>query len=241
MKKRIAAAGFVIICIMSAQLVTAAEGIEGVWEFKSHLEPMSWSATMTITKNAEGKLEGTWSAEFGESTLSDITFEKDLLKFVQTSDFGGQQMKTTYEATLEGTKLTGKGNSQFGESIIAGTSQGQAKSGADAIVGTWQITITVPAREMVDKLTITKNADNSLSGNLVSQRGESTISNVKFNAGKLTFTRTSKMGQMEFTSTYDGTVEGDSIKGVFRSDFGDREANATRIGAAKPETPNKPK
>jgi len=64
---------------------------------------------------------------------------------------------------------------------------------------------------------------------------------VKFEAGKLTFTRTGKMGAMEFTSTFEGTVEGDTIKGAFHSDFGDRETNATRITSAKPTEPNKPK
>jgi len=129
-----------------APVVIAAEGVEGEWEFKSHFDSMTWSATMTITKNAEGKYSGTWSAQWGESTLSDITFEKNVLKFVQTNDFGGQQMKTTHEATLEGTKIKGKGKNQFGESIIEGTLQGEAKTGADAIVGTWELNIAVPAR-----------------------------------------------------------------------------------------------
>jgi hypothetical protein len=47
------------------------------------------------------------------------------------------------------------------------------------------------------------------------------------------------------TSTFEGTVEGDQIKGVFKSERGDREANATRITASKPDEgkkaePNKP-
>ena len=67
------------------------------------------TATMTITKNAEGKLAGTWSTQRGESQLSDITFENGKLKFVQTNSFGGQEMKTTYEGTVDGTKITGKG------------------------------------------------------------------------------------------------------------------------------------
>jgi hypothetical protein len=44
-------------------------------------------------------------------------------------------------------------------------------------------------------------------------------------------------------SEFEGTVEGNSIKGVFKSERGDREANATRVGA-KPDAskaePNKP-
>ena len=70
---------------------------------------------MTITKSAEGKFAGTWSTQRGESQLSDITFEGGKLKFVQTSSFGGREMKTTYEAALEAGKLKGTGKGQFGE------------------------------------------------------------------------------------------------------------------------------
>jgi hypothetical protein len=52
------------------------------------------------------------------------------------------------------------------------------------------------------------------------------------------------MGDREFESKYTGTVEGDQIKGMFSSERGDREANATRVGASKPAAgkaePNKP-
>jgi hypothetical protein len=251
MNKKAVVAGVVLACVMLAPVVIAAEGVGstpstisgqtsspqvvGEWQFKSQMQGMSFSATMTITKNAEGKYSGTWSAEWGESTLSDITLEKGAIKFVQTSDFGGQQMKTTYEATVEGGKIKGKGQNQFGESIVEGTLQGEAKTGADAIVGTWELNITVPAREIAEKMTITKNTDGALAGNWVAQRGESTISNIKFEAGKLTFTRKGKMGAMEWESTYEGTVEGDQIKGAFRSDWGEMQANATRIIAPKPD------
>jgi hypothetical protein len=102
----------------------------------------------------------------------------------------------------------------------------------------------MPAREIVDKLSITKDANGVLAGKWTGQRGESTISNMKLEGNKLTFTRKSKMGEMEFEMTYEGAVEGDQIKGKSTSERGDREANATRVGAAKAEAgkaePNKP-
>jgi hypothetical protein len=251
MNKKAVVAGVVLVCVMLAPVVIAAEGVGstpskssgqasspqvvGEWQFKSQMQGMSWAVTMKITKTSEGKLEGTWSAEFGESTLSNITFEKGSIKFIQTSDFGGEEIRTTYEGTVEGGKIKGKGQNQFGESIVEGTLQGEAKTGDDAIVGQWQIKITVPAREIAEKMTITKNTDGTLAGNWAAQRGESTISNIKFEAGKLTFTRKGKMGAMEWESTYEGTVEGDQIKGVFRSDWGEMQANATRIIASKPD------
>jgi hypothetical protein len=240
MSKKAVAAGVVLAIVMLAPVVIAAEGAVGEWEFKSQMQARTATATMTIKKNAEGKYEGTWSTQRGESVLSDITFENGKLKFVQTSSFGGQEMKTTYEGTVAGGKITGKGQSQFGEFTFDGTLQGEAKKGADAIVGEWQMNVNMPARENIEKLTITKNADGTLAGKWEAQRGESTISDVKFEAGKLTFTRTSKFGDREFTSTFEGTVEGDNIKGVFRSERGEREANATRVTAAKAEEGKKP-
>jgi hypothetical protein len=238
------AVGVVLACVVLAPVVIAAEGVEGVWEFKSQMPGRTSQATMTITKSAEGKLAGTWSAQFGESTLSDITFEGGKLKFVQTSNFGGQEMKTNYEATLEGGKLKGTGKGQFGEFTFDGTIQGEAKAGADAIVGAWQMSVNMPARENIEKLTITKGADGALAGKWEGRRGESKISNMKLEGGKLTFLRTNDFGGRIMEAEFEGTVEGDSIKGAFKSDRGNRDVTATRAGAAKAEPakaePNKP-
>jgi hypothetical protein len=235
MNIKAAVTGAALLCAIMAPVVIAAEGVVGEWEFKSQMQARTMNATMTITKNEQGKYEGTWSAQRGESTLSDVTFEKGKVKFVQTSSFGGQEMKTTYEGTVNGTKLTGKGQGRFGELTFEGTLQGEAKTGADAIVGEWEMNVTIPAREIVDKLIITKNDDGTLAGKWEGQRGESTISDIKFEGGKLTFTRSTKFGDREMTWTYEGTVEGDQIKGAFTSERGEREANATRVKSAKPD------
>lgn len=228
---RIITVSAVLVCVMLAPVVVAAESsVTGEWEFKSKFEGRTSEATMTIKKAAEGKYEGTWSAQWGESTLSDITFDKGNLAFVQKSDFGGREMKTNYEAKVEETKLAGKGKGQFGEFTIDGTLKGEPNT----IVGEWQINVTVPPREVVDKLVVTKDANGVLEGKWTGQRGENTISNMKLEGNKLTFTRKSKMGEMEFETTYEGTVEGDQIKGAFKSDFGEREANAARV-VSKPQ------
>lgn len=252
--KAAAVAAALVCVVVLAPAVMAAEGVEGEWEFKSQMQARTQNATMTIIKAADGKLEGKWSTQRGESSLSDITFENGTLKFVQTASFGGQEMKTTYEGKVEGGKITGKAKGQFGEATFDGTLSGEPKSGADAIVGEWTMSVNMPARENIEKLTITKNADGTLAGKWMGgQRGESVISNVKFEGGKLTFTRTVKFGDREMISDFTGTVEGDNIKGNFSSERGDREANATRAGAAKPAEkkadegkkaepePNKPK
>jgi len=240
MNLKAAVTGMSLVCVMLAPIVMAAEDVAGEWEFKSQTQSRTMNATMTITKTEAGKYEGTWSTQRGESTLSDITFEKGKIKFTQTNNFGGQEMTTTYEGTVEGSKITGKGQGRWGEFAFDGTLQGEAKAGADAIAGEWQINVNMPARENTEKLTITKNADGTLAGKWEGQRGESTISDIKLEGGKLTFTRTMKFGDREMTWTFEGTVEGDQIKGTFSSERGDREANATRIKSAKPAEEKKP-
>ena len=230
-------AGAMLASVLSASVVIVAEGVTGEWNFTSKFEAMTSDATMTITKNAEGKYAGTWSAQWGESTLSDITVDANKVKFVQTSNFGGQDTKTSYEGTLANGKLKGTAKGQWGELTFEGT-RGETKGQADPIVGEWQMNIMIPAREIVEKMTITQNADGNMTGKWEAARGgENTISNLKFADGSLTFTRTSKMGGNDFSMTFEGAVTGNSIKGTFNSDFGQREVTASRA-AAKPETPN---
>jgi hypothetical protein len=248
--------GMLIMSIMLTPVVIAADGagstpstssgqasspqVVGEWEFKNQMPGRQSEAKMTIKKTAGGKYEGTWSSQFGESALSDITYDKGKLAFVQTVNFGGREMKTSYDAKVEGTKLAGTGKGQFSESAIEGTLKGEPND----IAGEWELKVTMAAREIINKLDITKDANGVLEGKWTGQRGESTISNMKLEGSKLTFTRKSKMGEMEFESTYEGTVEGDTIKGKFTDQRGEREANATRVSAAKTETvkaePKKP-
>jgi hypothetical protein len=254
---RTIAAGAILAVILSASVVIAAEGmgsasspqVAGEWNFTSKFEAMTSDATMTINKyggskgKGAGVWSGTWSAQWGESTLSDINVDDRKVTFTQTSNFGGQEMKTSYEGTLEGEKLKGTAKGQWGEFTFEGTRE-KTTNQQDQITGNWQMNIMIPAREIVEKMTITQNTDGTLAGKWEGMRGgENTISNLKFAEGKLTFTRTSKMGGNDFTMTFEGTVTGDTIKGAFASDFGERAVTASRA-AAKPQTPkaepNKP-
>jgi uncharacterized protein (DUF2147 family) len=242
--RAILASAAVAVALTVSVVIAAETQIAGEWNFTSKFEAMAMDATMTITKNAEGKYAGTWSAQWGESTLSDITVDAGKVKFTQTSNFGGQDFKTSYEGTLEGGKLKGTSKNQWGDAVFDGT-RGETKDKAEPLAGEWQMNLKIPAREIVEKMTITQNAEGTLAGKWEGMRGgENTISNLKFDDGKLTFTRNSKMGGMDISMSFTGTVTGDTIKGAFNSEFGDREITAVRA-AAKTEAPkaepNKPK
>jgi hypothetical protein len=61
--------------------------------------------------------------------------------------------------------------------------------------------------------------------------GEHTISNVKFEDGKLTYTRKSKINDFEFESTFEGTIKGHKLAGAFKSQRGEIPATGERVGA----------
>ncbi len=221
-----------LVCVL-ATVVIAAEGILGEWEFRSKIEERKMDASISFSKNADGTYSGTWSGQWGQSELTEVSFAEGKLKFVRTMNWGGNESKTTYEATLAEEKLKGTGKSDWGESIIEAVRQGEEKAEAGSIVGGWEMTITIPERIVIDKMTVTKNEDGSLAATWVSERGENTIADLKCEEGRVSFTRKGKMGQMEWESRYDGVLEGDEIKGVFMSDWGEMEVNAKRAGMSE--------
>jgi opacity protein-like surface antigen len=57
---------------------------------------------------------------------------------------------------------------------------------------------------------------------------ESTISNLNVDGAKVTFDRALDMGGQKFSMSYDLTVEGDTLSGTARSDFGPIPISGTR-------------
>jgi opacity protein-like surface antigen len=57
---------------------------------------------------------------------------------------------------------------------------------------------------------------------------ESTISNLKIDGSKVTFDRALDMGGQKFSMSYDLTVDGDTLSGTARSDFGPIPISGTR-------------
>lgn len=243
MNKKAMAATAISAIIVSSLMVIAADSTPrqkpgqksmqqaiGVWEFESKWPARTSTETMTITKDAKGKYEGTWSAPWGENKLSEVTFENGIMKFVQMNTLDGEKIKATYEGTIANGKITGKGQEPWGEFTFEGTLGGDTKGD---ITGEWHMTITIPAMDTFEKMTITKNFNGILEGKWETQRGKNIISDVKFEDGKLTFTHIGKYVKREFVTKFAGTVNGDNIKGVFSSEEGKMEVSATRVPAAK--------
>ncbi len=119
-----------------------------------------------------------------------------------------------------------------------------AVQAAQEITGFWDIKLTFGERTFTSKLKLFKNDKGLLAGTWSSQRGTSALSDVQFKEGKLTFTRKSTRGETSWTSTYEGTLSGDTLTGVIKSNRGEVTANGQRsdsgqIKAALANTPAK--
>jgi len=228
---------------LCASGVFAAEDIAGQWEFKSEFGGRQMTANVTFTKNADGTYSGKWATQRGESDLSDVKFADGKLTFVRTTRRQDQETKMTYTGTLADGKITGAATGGRGDFPFEATRAGAAApaaapaakpAGVDAVLGQWDMKVTMPQRETTAKMTISKKADGALEGKWEAQMGESTMSDVKFDAGKLTFTRKSKFQDREFESKFEGTIEGDQLKGMFKSDRGEMAAVGTKVKPAAP-------
>ena len=101
---------------------------------------------------------------------------------------------------------------------------------AEEVTGDWQITVDFNGRAMVATLSISKTADGAWAG----KWGSSDLSNVKFDGQKLTFVRTIRFGDQEFSMNYTGTLKDGKLTGTLSGDQGESAANAIRKKVKSP-------
>jgi len=106
----------------------------------------------------------------------------------------------------------------------------QAFAAAEEITGDWELTMDFNGMQTFATLSITKKPDDTLTG----KWGSSDLSNVKFDGQKLTFARTLRMRDQEFTMDFSGTLKDGKLTGNLSSDRGDTPVTGAR---KKPKPP----
>jgi len=215
-----------IICLMllvQTSLVLAAEEIKGEWDITMEFEGQKRFATLTISKKEDGTLAGKW----GSDELSNVKYEDGKLTFVRTVGPSDRQSTMSYEGTLKDGKLMLTVSSDWGEFSAVGARPKPKLP----VLGQWDINFNVGERDVNAKLTITQKQDGTFEGKW-DEEGEHVISDLKFQDGKLTLTRNSKVNDFEFENTYEGTVQGDKLIGMLKGEMGEWQANGQRVGAA---------
>ncbi|MBN2181602.1 MAG: hypothetical protein JW715_06790 [Sedimentisphaerales bacterium] len=217
---------FVLTCLvlfMQVSFVWAAEDIVGDWKMTMDFNGRDSFATLSIAKKADGTLTGKW----GSSELSKVKFENGKLTFVRTLSFGEQEFTSDFSGTLKDDKITGVMSSDFGDMNATGV----RKKPICPALGQWDINFSVMEQDIAAKLVISQTKDGKFEGKWTENMGEHTVSNIKYENGKLSLTRKSKIEDFEFESTYEGTIKGNDLTGTLKSEMGDIQANGKRFGA----------
>jgi len=204
--------------------VLAAEDITGDWEITMDFGGRQSFAALSISKKADGTFAGKW----GSAELSDVKFDGQKLTFVRIIRMQDNEFRMNYEGTLQDGKLAGKFTSDRGEFAA----NGARTKPRPAVLGQWDLSYKIGDRDVTAKLSISQLPDGTLDARWTSGFGESVVSNVKFQDGKLSFARQSKFGDREFTSTFEGVVSGHKLTGTIKSDRGEIAVNGQRVGAA---------
>jgi len=212
-----------LILVLGIPQAYAAEDITGQWDMAMDFGGRQSFATLTIAKNADGTYTGKW----GRDDLSNVKFDGQKLTFTRTVRFGDNEFTLDYAGTLKDGKLTGTLSSDQGEFAANGV---KIKP-KPPIVGVWDLAYSIGDRDVTAKLTVSEKPDGTLDAKWASQMGESKISNVKLQNGKLTFDRTVSFNDQEFTLTFEGTAQGNKLTGVSKSDMGEIPVTGTRFGA----------
>ena len=84
-------------------------------------------------------------------------------------------------------------------------------------------------RDIEAQVTISEK-DGKLVGKWEEELGDHTLSAIKFDKGKLTFTRSSSFNDFAFDTDYEGTISGQILTGKLVGEMGEWEANGKRVG-----------
>jgi len=213
----------VCLCLlMQTSLVWAAEEITGVWRVTMDFDGRESFATLSVAKKADGTLTGKW----GSSDLSNVKFEDNKLTFVRTMSFGDQEFTSDFSGTLKDGKITGVMSSDFADMNATAV----RKKPMCLALGQWDINFAVMDQDISARLIVSQTKDGKFEGKWTEEMGEHKILNIKFEDGKISFTRNSKIEDFEFESNYEGMIKGNELTGTMKSEMGDIQANGKRFG-----------
>lgn len=202
-------------------------GLYGDWQIETQFGERKMASVLSFSRNRQGQYTGQWISFWGMTELKDVKFEDGNLSFTQSVKFGENEFNSTFAGKIEQGKLTGTLSSDRGESEVTG----KRALRTSRAVGNWDIKFKIGDREIASTLAITADKEGELAGKWKSQRGENEIEDLQYERGKLSFKRTIKMQDSQFETTFDGTIEGDTLTAVIKSERGEIEAEGKRIGA----------
>ncbi len=205
------------------------EKLCGEWQVKIDFDGRQMESILSFWEGEEGKPEGDWISSWRVSELKDVKYEEGQLSFArERRNRQGQITTSKFTGTIKDGKLSGTMSGERGERKL----NGERSKQMPGAVGSWEMKLKRGKRELTSTLIVKADKEGKLAGEWRSERGEHEITDVEYEGGKLTFKRKIKRGDIERESTFEGTVEGDTLSGVMKSERGETKAEGKRICAA---------
>ena len=231
--KAVLCCALVVLVMVTAQVWGGSSrprrgGFYGDWLVKMTFGERQMESILSFSRDSEGNRTGQWISFWGMSELKDVKFEENQLSFVQVFRFGENESTSTFKGTIEEGKLSGTLSSDRGETKLEGARMPRTPRA----VGSWEMEYKIGEREITGTLVIKADKERNLSAEWQSERGEHEITDLEYERGNLSFKRTSKFGERQWESTFEGTLSRDALTGAFKSERGEIAAEGKLKGAS---------
>jgi len=227
----------VLCCLLTVHVMLSAQasaqsrrgGLYGDWQIKYQAGERQREAIISFSRDSEGNRTGQWISFMSLSDLGDLKYEDGQFSFSRVSrGRDGESTTSKFTGTIQDGKLSGTMSSDRGEYKV----EGKPSPRMPRAVGGWEMKLKMGEREFTSKLIVNVDKEGKLTGQWQSQRGESEITDLQYERGKLTFKRKSTYQDRERESTFEGTVQGDTLSGVIKSERGEITAEGKQIGGS---------
>jgi len=222
-----------VMVILSVQVKAQSSssrgrGLYGDWLVKVDYDGGQFESILSFSRDQEGNQTGNWISFMGLSALKDITYEEGKISFSRESrNRDGESTTSNFKGTIEDGKISGTWSSSRGENKL----EGQRVPRMPRAVGSWALTLKMGDREFTSTLVVKVDKEGNLTGLWQSQRGESEVTDLQYERGKLNFKRISTYQDTKRESTFEGTLQGDTLSGVMKSERGEITVEGKLVGA----------
>ena len=204
-------------------------GLYGDWLVKVDYDGRQFESILSFSRDSEGNQTGSWISFMGLSELKDIKYEEGQLSFAWSRrNREGESTTSNFKGKVEEGKLAGTLSSDRGEFKL----QGERSPRVPRAVGSWAMKYNIGEREITSTLVIKADKEGNLTAQWQGRRSKSEITDLQYERGNLTFKRKSTYQDTQRESAFEGTVQGDTLSGVMKSERGEIKVEGKLIGAS---------
>jgi hypothetical protein len=223
-----------VMVILSTQVraqpsSSRGRGLYGDWQVKINYDGGQFDSILSFSRDREGNQTGSWISFMGLSELKDIKYEEGQLSFAWVRrNREGESTTSNFKGTIKEGKLSGILSSDRGEFNL----DGKRAPRMQRAVGSWEMKYKIGDRDITSKLVVKVDKEGNLTGQWQSRWGESEVTDLQYDRGKLTFKRTSTYQDRKREYTFAGNVRGDTLSGEIKSERGEVTVEGKLVGGS---------